>query len=427
MPLEPRENGKSRRITRYRLEFPTMPSLQATPSMIDIYQEQYHHDVAVIFFRRTPETLFRDLPTGLPVKITIHQHRTKKEWVGYVTHTDKKVQGSLEHPMSIHCVGASYPLKETATRTFTQMTIPEVAGIIAKEFGLQIIADSHPVRFPQLTMAGHSYWEWLVEQAKKIGFSVRVDGTTLYFEKFDRAVGRGSSSAPLLFFNGTYLPPRSRHIDRTLHMFHVLKGDNIETGMVKRATKVIAGIDPVLGSKESNSVAPSAVGDALRSSPADVLFAEYRTDQVAQSASTAAELAKGAASMARFNIPAKVKCIGDLRIGPFVPIQVAGTGEKTDGLWIGQKIRHNIRQNGEYDIEATILTDGTGQNNAASSRVVSTDQRGTVDVVDALATGGRLGTRAVSNLSSQGPRITTRDVGFNKDRARWKAGGVNNG
>jgi phosphomannomutase len=83
----------------------------------------------------------------------------------------------MEKPMTVVCVGASYPLNERATRTFSNLTIPDIAAIIAREHSLHLIADSHPTVFPSLTIAGHSYWEWLQEQAKRIGFVILVDGT----------------------------------------------------------------------------------------------------------------------------------------------------------------------------------------------------------------------------------------------------------
>jgi len=404
-----------------------MPSLADLPSYIDIYQEQYHHDIAVLSFNRGSDSRFKDIPTGLPVKITWSQGRLKKDWIGYVTNVEKTMQGSLEQPMMVHCVGASYPLKERATRTFSNMTIPEVAKVIATEFGLKLIADSHPIRFPQLSMAGHSYWQWLVEHAKKIGFSLYVDGATLYLENFDRTIARKSADAALLFYDGKYLPTRSRHVDRTLHYFKPLKGDNVETGTVFRSQKITSGVNPLSSSLESTSVAPNAVGVALKDTPSDVLFREYRSDQVVQSASIAREIAKGAASMARFNLPAKVKCIGDARISPFMPVQLAGTGSKTDGLWVAKKVRHNIRSNGEYDIEALVLTDGTGYTSTSSGRQTRVNQIGVINVNEAIKSGGKLGVHDVPVIQSATARIRPSDVGFNKDKPRWRAGGVNNG
>jgi tRNA A37 threonylcarbamoyltransferase TsaD len=41
--------------------------------------------------------------------------------------------------MKIHCVGASYPLKQRATRVFYNSSVPEAVEVIAKEFENAVI------------------------------------------------------------------------------------------------------------------------------------------------------------------------------------------------------------------------------------------------------------------------------------------------
>lgn len=424
MTQERNQPGKPRRGTTYSVVFPTMPSLDAKASYIDIHQKQYSHDVVQITFSRTAEKWFKDIPTGLPVKIVWRVQSKVREWVGYVSHVDKVIQGSLNQPMVIHCVGASYPLKETTTRTFSNMTVPEVARTICSEFGLELSADSHPIRFSQLVIAGQSYWSWLVSQAKRIGYTLYMDGTTMHLKRFDRTVAATASSSPVLFYQGKYISARANYYDRTLHYFKVLKGDNVETGKSQRRAKIVQGIDPISGEKISAKKLPSEVGLSLRQDVSDVLFSEYRNDQVAHDLETANELAKGSASMARFNIPAKVKCLGDPRMTPFSTVTVLGTGTRTDGLWILDEVHHNIRSNGEYDIEAVILTDGTGSDTETGSRNIVRGAVGVVNITEAIRLGGRAKETSTAKLSAGIPAPRTKDKGFNKDKVRWRAGGV---
>lgn len=427
MTLEPDELGKPRRGTRYTVTFPTMPSLTQQAAYIDIYQKQYHHDIAQINFLRSSEVWFKNIPTGLPVTITWTQQRQRKEWVGYVTHVEKTVKPSLEQPLVVHCVGASYLLKERATRVFTGMSIPDVVKIMCTEFGLALVSDPHPVKFPQLTMAGHSYWEWLVEHAKKIGYVLYMDGAVLHFRKLERVVNRSVSSSALLYYSGQYVKSRVDYYDRTLHYFKVLKGDNIETAGALRSNKLTAGVSPTLVTAQSAETSPQKISAGMRSTQSDVLFSEYRTDQVTQTAETARELSRGAASMARLNIPAKVKCIGDSRISPFAPVRVIGTGERTDGLWVVGEVRHNLRSNGEYDIEAVIVTDGVGGTLRTSLRPEVTTQYGFIDVDEAIRTKSNQKIISTHLLVQGNAGVRPQDKGFNKDKMRWRAGGVSNG
>ena len=427
MTLERNQLGKPRRGTKYTVTFPTMPSLTRRAAYIDIFQKQFHHDVGQVHFLRKSEVWFKDIPTGLPIKITWTQMRQRKEWVGYVSHVEKNIQPSLEQPLVVHCVGASYPLKEKATRTFTNMTIPEVAKIITSEFGLELVSDTHPIRFPQLTMAGHSYWEWLVEHAKKIGYALYVDGTSIHLRNLDNVVNRQTSTSALLYYTGLYVKSRVNYFDRTLHSFKVLKGDHVETLAATRSKKKSAGVSPLTSGATFGDASPQGTGVGLREVTSDVLFSEFRSDQVTQSAGIAQELAKGAASMARFTIPAKVKCTGDSRITPFAPVRVLGTGQKTDGLWVVSEVRHNIRSNGEYDIEAVILTDGVGDNSLTKLRPEVTGQTGFVDIDEAIRTKNNQKPTMGSTIVQGDPSIRVKDAGFNRDKARWRAGSVTNG
>jgi phage protein D len=404
-----------------------MPSLTQKAAYIDIYQKAYHHDIAQINFLRSSEVWFKDIPTGLPVTITWTQQRQRREWVGYVTHVEKTVKPSLEQPLVIHCVGASYLLKEKATRVFTGMSIPDAVKIICTQFGLALVTDAHPVKFSQLTMAGHSYWEWLVEHAKKIGYVLYMEGAVLHFRKLERMVNRSVSSSALLYYSGLYVKSRVDYYDRTLHYFKVLKGDNIETSGALRSNKLTAGVNPIMVKSQSAESSPQKISAGMRTTQSDVLFSEYRTDQVAQTASVARELSRGAASMARLNLPAKVKCIGDSRISPFAPVRVSGTGAKTDGLWVASEVRHNLRSNGEYDIEAVIVTDGVDGTLRTSLRPEVTDQYGFIDIDEAVRTKNNQKTVSTQLLVQGNAGIRPQDKGFNKDKMRWRAGGVVNG
>lgn len=423
----PAEAGKLRRGTTYKVSFPSMPSLTYKPAYIELTEKQYSHDVLVLQYLRTSGTWFEDIPTGLPVKVTWVQERRVREWVGYVSYVSKTVQGKLEKPMSVVCVGASYPLKERATRTFSNLTIPAVAAIIAKENNLHLIADPHPTVFPQLTLAGHSYWEWLTEQAKRIGFALRVDGTNLYLQRLDKAIDRKATDSPYLFFDGAYLAPGTQHNDRTLQKFTVLKGEHIESGSTLRANKNLGGVDPINGGSTGDAKRPDDVGQSLRDSVSDVLFQEYRSDQVVQSKSMARELAAGAAHLARLNLPAKINCMGDPRISPFAPVRIDGTGVKTDGVWVVQEAKHTIRSNGEYEIEAVIVTDGTGANKLSSMRPAINKEEGMVNIVAALNNSSSSGSAWGSDISLGISAIRPKDEGFNRSSARWRASGVIHG
>jgi len=193
-------HARNRSAVKFTVEFPTLPSVSDMPTMFTLYQKPFTHDVLVLAYPTTITSVFENLVTGIPVKVKWNMMSEEREWVGYVTHVTKIVAQQQEKQMEIICIGASYVLKERATRVFVQSTIPDAVAEICKEFGLGVVIDAHDIVFPQLVMAGHTYWQWIVEQAKKIGYTVYLSKTTLYFRKLDNMIDQSMASVPSLFF-----------------------------------------------------------------------------------------------------------------------------------------------------------------------------------------------------------------------------------
>jgi hypothetical protein len=201
-----------------------MPSAPNKPTMLVLYQKPLTHDILVLTFPSTYSSIFESLSTGIPVRVKWSRLGEEREWLGYVSQVTKTVAYQQEKLMDIICVGASFVLKERANRVFSEMTIPEAIEKIAKEHGFGFIGDMHEQVFSQLTMAGHSYWEWIVEQAKKIGYTVYLDKTTLHVRKLDSMIDQSMTSVPSLFFNAPVENSDLHVFNRTLNYFKVMKG-----------------------------------------------------------------------------------------------------------------------------------------------------------------------------------------------------------
>jgi len=412
---------KNRRGTEFRLVFPTMPSLKKLPRKVELIQKEYAHDVLIVTFSTTGDLWFDDIPTGLPLTFSWTQGSNKNEWAGYVSFVSKSVMSQREKTMEVHCVGSSFPLKERAADVFVNKTIPEVASEIARQFGLEYAGDSHPLRFPQLTIAGHSYWEWLREQALRIGYAMYVDKSTLYFNRIDSVIDKAMTSIPVFNAGKTESVFRGTFYDRTMDMFKVMKGDYLETSSIKRATEHTGGMDPLTGNSYLASQSPNQTGTALRSSVSDVLFSEYRTDQVVHSSKAAEWLAEGAAQLSRFNLPAKVRGQGDPRVRPFMPIYVLGTGPLTDGYWIVKDVVHTFQKFGDYTLDMTVVTDGTREDNKTSFRAQHPTSISTININERLANPmGNINKKLV--LKETKKDIVTSAQGFIKSPKYWTSG-----
>lgn len=381
--------GKNRQSTVTKVSFPTLPSVSLQPVKIDLYEEKHMHDILVLQFATTMPNWFKLLKTGVPVRFQYTQGPFSRTWVGYVSLVSKHVIGQLQEIMEVKCIGSTFGLKERASKVFTNVTITEVVGKIAAEFGFNFVHDPHPVKFPQLTIAGHSYWEWIQEHAKKIGYGMRIEGMTITFKPLDKLIDSGVTSIPTFSMFGKGTGINNMQEDRTLDWFNVLNGEHIEHLESNRTTKKIGGVNPLTGVSHGNLSSPKNVGKATRKNVSDVLFSEIRQDQVASDPQIAKALSEGASHNARMNLPAEIRGQGDPRIRLFHPVMVQGTGELTDGIWVVYKAVHHFTANNNYQVDLRVATDGLGASSSAYLTNATNRVVGMVNLNEALSNNGR--------------------------------------
>jgi phage protein D len=419
--------AKHRRDTKFQVVYPTIPSITQTPRSIVIHQKQYQHDVLVLSYLTTSNLWAETLKTGVPIKVSWTQGGFAKEWYGYVSFVSKtNAPQQREQHMDIHCIGSSFPLKERVNRVFTNTTIPEAVATIAAENGFNFIGDKEARRFSQLNIVGHSYWEWIVEQAKKIGFVFFVDGTDLYFKSLDSYLDSGMYSLPLFQTSQQGTVYNSQLLDTTLDSIVVLQGEYLEDTENIRAEKFTGGVDPVTAQPYISSSNPIDVGTNLRTNVSDVFFKDYRSDQVTESNAATLSSSSGASTLARLNMPAKIKGQGDPRIRPFTPIQVLGTGEYTDGYWVVKNVTHVIKRDDNYNVEMDVVTDGTGSNTTSSFRGQQSSTMSTVNIpkmVSESATLENFSKKTTPVLNQVSPVIVPTSQGYRRTPAYWTAYG----
>lgn len=416
------KTGKYRRSTAYDISFPTMPSFTKKPNEASLIQKCGNHDVLVLTYSTTSELWFESIPTGLPVRFTWTQNGISKNWYGYVSSISKVVASREEKTMELHCIGSSFPLKERANRVFTDKSIPEVVERLAMENGMSFVGDSHERRFPQLTIAGHSYWEWIQEQAHRIGYVAYVDSSTIYFRKLERVIQHRSTSVPILSMQelgGTY---GTGLLSRTLEYFKVMKGDYIEDGSPLRTQKLVAGINPITAEIHSASGSPQTANTRLRDSRVRPLFSEYRSDQVItndKDGKAAAELLSFASA---YNIPAKVRGQGDPRLHPYFPVIIQGTGKQTDGYWLVREITHTFQKQGTYMVDMIIVTDGVGPSENTFLRESDWDKVNRVNISEMLSQSSISSTtpdNSEPQIRKVTPTILPSQEGFAGSPALW--------
>lgn len=416
--------AKFRRGTSFSVRFPTLPSLTAQPRRVDLYEEQWAHDLLKMEFSAESPLWFASLKTGVPVQFNWTQDTLSRSFIGYVSNVSKVDAPQRQTSMVVTCIGGTYPLKERVTRVFKNSTIPQAVQQIVEGFGFNFVGIDHPQLFTQLVIAGQSYWEWINEQAKKIGYGVVVDGMAFIFKPLDNLINLGFTNAPVLAIGDKRVPYNVQFLDRTLDYFKVISGDHVQDNADSRAVKNVGGVDPLTAKPFLAEQNPGESGTNLRANVSDVLFSEYRTERVINDPSAAQTAAEDAAELARFSIPARVQCQGDPRIRPFGTVQVSGTGSLTDGYWVVREARHMFHKIGDYIMELTVATDGLGQTVQNGFRTRGTNPVGTVNLVEVLSNSTtpivELGqNKAVLRTSSL--IIKEHEQGFKRTPTLWKA------
>lgn len=418
-------HNKYRKGTSYKVSWPSLPSLSAQPIRIDLIQKQYNHDVVILEYSIVSPLYFDTIKTGILVKFTWTQEGLSRSWVGYVSSIDRVINSRRDITMKIHCVGASYRLKERATRVFINSSIPEAVQTIAKEFGLHYSGINDARRFSQLAMAGHSYWEWIQEQAKRIGYALVIDGTNLIFKPIDSIIDENFSTTPVMSFDTTPTPTNTMYLDRTLDYFMALNGEHIETGGELRVNKVVGGVDPITSTPSVYMAKPNALGKSVRNNVSDVLFTQYKSTEVANGGKSVAQAAEGIAHTSRFSLPANAKGQGDPRLMPFGTVLIKGTGELTDGYWLVKEVIHTLHRVGDYMATLNLLSDGLGNTKESVFRNRDNSARGSVNLNEALKNNGKQsGLFSENDAKAVFPYdiVKIDDQGFNRTPAVWKSG-----
>lgn len=352
--------GKNRKSTRYRVIFPTLASFKIQPELIELKQADGQHDVMTIQYASNRGDYFKELKTGVPVQVTWSQGSRSRVWYGYVSVTKTDKSNQTNRPTKVYCIGPSFLMKDSSPRVFKNKTIPEVAEIIAKQFGFQFVGENHSSRFEQLTISGDTYWEWLQRGAKALGYVCYVDEMKLVFRPINKVIEQNRTDVPIMQFWTLPVPNKQFGLDRTLDSFELMSGEYIEGGSDTRSEKQIGGVDPVTNRAFVTSRSPSKTGKNVRGDVSGVLFKEHQVGGVANSSFWAKVSSEAAAVAAKFNLPAKLIGQGDPRIHPFSMVYVDGTGAQTDGAWLVKAVTHTMNRGGEYSVIADVASDGLG-------------------------------------------------------------------
>lgn len=324
-----------------------------TPEEITITQAEFAHDLIEMRFW-AGDVDSSDLSSGSPISITWGRSTVKRTFTGYVNHATRmnnalaNTSRTNRNSVTITCVGASWPMKETGTRTWFNYTASRVVQEIAAQFHLDanIVYDS--MVWPNLPMAGRSYWEFCCDLAKRIGYTFYCNGVQLVFKP------RTTNPAALV---GTVVVYDYQNDPGNMPVFTPVLGANSPGGGQLR-TRSIIGIDPKTNQYVYSTVSGNPSPATLGGASAAPVFGATEHDTI-DTVSEAISKTTGAGLSNQLYITATAVAAGSplLSQGTMVFVENANGGQ--NGLWFTQKVIHQMSAS-YYTSKLFLGRDSTG-------------------------------------------------------------------
>lgn len=403
----------------FTVTYPDFPGFTFPPRSVRILQEIGKHDVVELYYPRFSPFLVKAIKTGAPIQITWHNDKVSGNFVGYAVDVHYPTVQTIERGIKVTCVGPSYPLKERASKIWTNKTASEIATEIAQKFKLKPIVTPSSVRFTQQSLAGHSYWEKLNELADRIGYGIQVVGTELHFHPIDKMINQFMTTIPVMAFKEPFTNPMTAYVAGTLDMFEPKIGDFVESNDYERTNKTTAGVDPITGNNYKVQSSPNKVGKNIRKNTKDPLFGQVETRVVVASNAMAKSMADAKAQLSRLAIPAEGAGQGDPRISPWNTIEIRGTGNDSDGFWIIKSVEHYIHRDGRYQVEFKCATDGVGSNRPSAVRPSNAGQVPVRNIAYEMTTANKR-KPTTPKLTAKATMLTQGSAGYKVTPRRWE-------
>ena len=328
------------------VSFPTSAAQPERVFSAYIRQGLFDHEFASIQFRDWSVDISRVKP-GTPITLSIG----KREFVGYV-HDVKAEMDSVSNFIEVSAIGASYVMRQASQDIFRNVTASEIAQKIAVENGFSYKIEPHPRVYPQISQAGLTDWEFLRKLAKQSGYSLSVEGTTLYFQPHLKEFTEGISEA-LYYTKGEY----GMKTDKNIYTFNPVIGETLSHGMSDKSATAITGIDPRTG--DLVQVTKAKAGQPTRQKAQTQLFDKYATTVVANDFETATYEAEAADENSKFPYRATAVVFGNGSLSPSKPIYLDGVGSYT-GYWTILETEHRVEESQlNFNLYTTYLVLGT--------------------------------------------------------------------
>ena len=291
----------------------TLPLLRA-----EVVEELDKHTLFRLRAAVTP-SLRQDL-TAAPLRVRIHN----RTFVGYVNSVK---EGGAPDAVTIVGVGATWPMKSSLHRSWTNATLDRIVSDVTKSYYLRGGSDHRRVYDHMSSPADESDWEFLVRLAHLSGLHVETHGTEVrLFNPAERY-----SSPPLV----TRLWRNSTGVGSLLSF----------TGQ--------SGAQVGDRQHTSGAVFGAEAGALVGARGEKAVFSRPLSGQVIRDNRTAREQVSSAMRRNYLVNRGTVKCWGNPQFSVGQGVHLSGTNQ--DGVWMTTKVTHTVASQ-KYLIEAEVAS-----------------------------------------------------------------------
>lgn len=324
------------------------------PHSFILKEEEYSHAYLQMEFWGG-DAQSKPLLTGSPVQVSFGRPPFLRNFYGYVNHVGR-VNNQLaqtkeeRNAICVHCIGASWPMKECSTAIYTAQTNTQIIQQLAYQFGLgYYIVPSTVITSGAKQQAGLTYWEFCAQLAREIGYTFYCDGIQIVAKPRQTNSNNLTSLAAIYDYSNN---------PSALPVFNPVLGSNSPGGGVLRK-RVLAGVDATTLQpyimNVSGSGTPSVLGVEQETPPF--------TDTVQFASRTAGEAQGKLNGMGQLNqmyITASAVGPGNAQIAPGQLIFVQNANGSQNGLWFVTGVDHHMSAT-NYIMNMQLGRDSIGQ------------------------------------------------------------------
>jgi hypothetical protein len=303
---------------------------------VNIELSENMHDLAVLEISGIPPdfiSTYVDLP--ITIKLTVAKTRINI-FNGYITYLEPRsltndglVNSSPFQNTVMHCIGASYVMRNRRTDVWNDVTLPQIATNLANKYNLTVSVPQNNYRFPRLVQSGESDWHLLKKACNYLGYRLSMRRTHIDIWDPFASLSR-YRTAPLYTLQGS------------IGNLNAEPGQIIDfKAMVGAVTPESAKVPDTIHALVNNRIVTlskdvsTGFGTPVKSIFEDEVPANASTIEMADAVLTGR-------SRDKFPYTAKVTVVGDPAIVPGTLVQLYKYNSPVDGLWIVKSVRHEM-------------------------------------------------------------------------------------